>query len=83
MVPVRLLAGMLRARAMLDGKAAVTAAELKSCRNVRRSVAKGRASLVEVGLRGEARLRLLQSRDGTVTSLQRRRIGAVENFRLS
>jgi hypothetical protein len=45
MLPVRLLAGMLRARAMLEGKAAVRAVELKSCRNLRRSVAMGRASL--------------------------------------
>ena len=37
--------GDVSARAMLEGNAAVTAAELKSCRNVRRSVAKGRASL--------------------------------------
>jgi hypothetical protein len=41
------LAGMLRARAMLDGNAAVRALELNSCRNVRRSVAIGE-SLSEV-----------------------------------
>jgi hypothetical protein len=42
MEPVRLLAGMLSARAMLAGKDAVRALALKSCRNVRRSVATGR-----------------------------------------
>jgi hypothetical protein len=45
MVPVLLLAGIASARAMLAGKAAVRAEVESSCRNVRRSVAMGRASL--------------------------------------